>query len=460
MTQLGADASVIDLGVPGTEDQVRGRWLPRQLRRRLLIAFVTLGCLLTVAASARGGSGLNKPLWTGSVSLNGFTVGANGLYRWSVDGKAVTAFDLSTGRPRWSRDLTELPDSIVDLGNGIVLVVTRPLSSVGAGWPGVTITLVREASGERIAQTTGDYYAPSADGRLLLVYSRRLADPDSCGATDANCQDITAWDVHAGAVAWTLHLPPGADFLPSFVDGGVEALAEIGADGTVRVRELSTGAVVGSVTVSAGLSRSGGQIGLVNGAVLTAQRGPGGITVTGYRLPSLARSWSVTIADFTPITDQGGGELYLGNCPPDACMEVNGAGFWVINPSTGSVTNAFNFQVFQRLGGGAFLAAPTRPESSVDGMPGRYSGLVLGPDGRILSRLGAVTGMVDWSDSGGRAMVTREGPERTDFQVIDDRGHVRTLDSVPGIGLTCHAHGDVLACSNAGGGLRVWRLPL
>jgi outer membrane protein assembly factor BamB len=457
MTQLESDASVIELGVLGAEVPVRGRELPVHLRRRVVVAVLTLLCLLALASSAPGQPVLGEPLWTGGVSLNGFTVGADGLYEWRLDGKAVVALDLSTGRPRWSRDITELPDSVTDLGNGVAIVATRRLTSIGAGWNGFTLTLVRDATGERIAQVVGDSYLPSADGQVLIVSSRRYDNPDACGASDVNCVDLTAWDVHTGAVAWKINLAPNAQVLPSFVDGRIEALAEIGTDGTVQLRDVTTGAVVGSARLPPEVELPDGPMALAHGALVTAWRGPEGITVAGYQRPSLNRSWSLTVPDHTPITDRGGGEIYLGDCAPDVCMMVGDAGFWVINESTGSVSKPIDFQVFARLGGGVFLATPMH-EPFPDATAGRASGVIVDRDGRILARLGPA-GPVDWTDSGGRVLVTREGPARTDFRVIDGRGSVRTLGGVPGTGLTCHARGDILACSEPTGRLRVWRLP-
>jgi outer membrane protein assembly factor BamB len=462
MTQLGPDASVIELGAPGIEDRMHdGPELPVHLRRRLLIVLLTLFCVLTLAASMRGRPGLGDPLWTGSVSLNGFTVGTHSLYKWRLDGKAVTALDLFTGRPRWSRDVTDLPESIMDLGRGVAVVATKPPFVDGVVWQGDTITLVRNGSGERIAQTVGDYYLPSVDGRLLLVFSRRFHDADGCGESQATaqCVDVTAWDVDAGAVAWKLNLPPNADFLPSMVDGRVDALAEIDPDGTVQLRDVSTGAVAGTTSVSPAMLHASGQLGLVQGMFLTAVRGPEGITVTAYRRPSLNQSWSIAVPDFTATDDRGDGELYLWQCGLDACMMVRGASTWVINQSTGSVTKPISVQVIQRLGGGVFLASPLHAESSSDPTGGQVNGFIIDPDGRTLAKL-TVTGLVDWSDSGDRALATYEGPQRTEFRVIDDRGNLRSLGSVAGIRLTCRARADILACSDPSGALRVWRLPL
>ena len=459
MTQVGPEVSVIELGEPDAEDRIGGFHLPAHLRRRLLVALVTLLCVLALAASVAGRPGLTKPLWTGSVSLNGFTVGPHGVYLWRQDGKAVFALDPSTGRPLWSRDISELPESISDLGNGVVVVGTQQLSSVGANRPGFTVSLVREQTGDRIVATTGDYYLTSADGRLLLVFSQRRDHPDACGTTETYCADITALDARAGTVAWKLSLAPDANFIESLVGSRAEALADVAADGTVRLRDLSTGAVAGSMRLPRDVSAVGGQVGLGGDALLTAQRGPDGITVTAYRRPALTRTWSVVVPDDTPTNDRGDGQAYVGECGPDVCLTVHGGGFWVINPSTGSATNRISLEPVQRLGAGVFLAVSMATGSVFDGTPGKVTGFVVDPSGRNLATLDG-PGLVQWADSGDRALVTREGPDRTEFRLVDARGIVRSLGSVPGIRLACEAHADIMACSDRAGGLRVWRLPL
>jgi hypothetical protein len=417
---------------------------------------LALCCLLALVASMPGRPGLGDPLWTGSVSLNGFSLGPRSLYVWRLDGKAVSALDLLTGRPRWSRDITQLPDSVEDLGTGVAVVMTRPLPGDGPGQP-ATITLVRDATGELITQTVGDAYLPSVDGRLLLVFSTRSRDPDSCAAPQPDCVDLTAWDASAGTVVWRLNLAPNTNYLPSLVDGRVEALVEVDTDGVVRLRDVSTGAVVGTTTLAAGLPTSGRQVALFPAMLLTAQRSARGIALTAYRRPALGPTWSVLVSDATPINDQQGG-LYLWQCGPDACMTVNGGNTRVINQSTGSVTPPIPFQVIQRLGGGVFLASPQATESQRDGTGTSANAFIVDPAGRTLATL-AVDNLVDWADSGDRGLVTQEGPGRTGFLVIDSRGNLKNLGSVAGTGLICHARADILACSDPGGTLRVWRLP-
>jgi len=461
MTQLGPDTTVIELGLLGAEDREHDDpGLPTDSRRRLLITLLTLVCLLTLGASARGGPGLGEPLWTGSVSLNGFTVGTHSLYQWRPDGRTVVALDLLTGRPQWSRGMTGTPNSIVDLRN-VTVVATRPPLTDGARGPGSTITLVRDANGERIAEIFGDDYGPTVDGRMLVVLSRRFDHPVGCGAdgASASCLDVTAWDVTTGAVAWKVSLPPNADYLPYLVDGRVAALAELDADGAVRMRDLSTGAVAGVMTLSPEVSRSQGQITLARDLVLTAQRGPDGITVTAYRQPSLDRRWSVVVPDHTAPNDQGDGSLYLSECGPAVCVTVHGVGTWAINPATGSVARPIIFELVGRLGGGVFVASPIRAEPRTNRSVRQTNAFIINSDGRTVARL-MVADLVDWSDSGDRVLTTEEGQTRTDFRVIDDRGTARPLGSVPGTGLTCHARDDILACSDRAGTLRVWRIPV
>jgi hypothetical protein len=461
VTPVVPDTPVIDLGVLSVEGPPGGS--PRRsmrLRRRLLAAALGMVCLLALAASARGRPVLGDPLWTGSASLNGFTLGTRNLYVARPDGTAVTALDLLTGRPRWSRGMMELPGAANDLGDGVAVVTTRPRSANGPGQPELTIVLVREATGEQIAQTAGNYYGSSADGRLLLVFSERSANPDSCAALATDCTDVAAWDIGTGTVAWRLNLAPNTGALPSYVDGRVEALAEFDRDGSVRLHDVSTGAVTATMSLSPDVLRSGGQVGLVGDVLLTAQRGPDGITLTAYRRPSLRRSWSVVVADFTPMDNQGRGRLIVSDCGPDACLTIAGASTRVIDLSTGSVSPPIGFEVVLRLGGGVFLAGLLSPAFGVGGSGPALKGLVVAPDGRTLADLAVVVGLVDWSDSGDRGLVTQEGPNRTGFLLIDGQGNVRSLGSVPGTRLTCHAQADIVACADPGGALRVWRLPI
>jgi hypothetical protein len=456
LTGIDAEDTFIDLGVLGGDD--RGGDGPRppvRLGRPLLAGLLAMACLVALGASARGQPVLGDPLWTSSVSLNGFTVGATNLYVATPDGTVVSALDLRTGQPRWSRAIVELPEPTTELDRAVTVVVTRPKRESGANPrpPASTITLVRAATGEQIAQTSGDYYLPGADGGTVLVFGTRTGDPDSCVSTENSCQEITAWNAAAGSVVWRLRPAPNLGVLASTVDGRVRMLAEFDAGGTVRMHDASTGAVTGTISLPIQPFTS---IDLVRDVLVTANRGPDGITLTGYRPPSPGPSWSVVVPDLTPPDESEHGGVYTHECGPDVCLTTIGAGTRLVDLSTGAVTASIPFDVAQRLGSGVFLASPLRAEG---GTGSSHTGLVVRPDGRPVATITA-TALVDWEGSGNRALVAQEGPARTGFLVIDDQGGLHPLGSVPGTGLTCHARADILGCSDHAGSLRVWRLPV
>jgi hypothetical protein len=161
----------------------------------------------------------------------------------------------------------------------------------------------------------------------------------------------------------------------------VDALGEIAGDGTVRLRDVSTGAVAATMTPPPEVLSSGdGWIGLFEFGVLIAQRGPDGTTVTAYARPSLNRTWSVTVPGVTATDDYCDG--YLWECGSDACLTVNGGRSWVINHSTGSVSRPIALQVVQRLGNGVFLASSLTAESISDSPGAPIEGFIVDLDGQ------------------------------------------------------------------------------
>lgn len=464
MAQLASEPSIIDLGVLGGSDPVRvGRRSPPRPRRPLVAAVLAVVCLLGLAGSARGRPGLGEPLWTGAVSLNGFTLGPGTIFLADPDGTTVRALDLLTGQPRWSLDIIGLPDSTNDVGNGVAAVTTRPLSEPSLAWPTYTITLVRLATGETITQTTGFYYLPSVGSQPLLVFNQRRSVDDGCDHLYNACLDVAGWDVTTGTRAWQLSLPPGHGAIPSIVDDRVDGLVEVDGDGTVRRRDLATGAVIGSTSPHE-LPPSA-QVASVRDVFLTAVRGPTGIALTAYRQPSFARLWSVTIPDLTTIGAEGRGGLVLSGCGSDACLVLSGVNARVIDLATGSATPAIGVELVTRLGDGVFLATALAGSSIFVG-PQQFvgpaqppTGLVLDRSGRTIARL-AVNSLVDWNGSGNRALLIQSGPARTGFVVIDERGDHRSIGSVPGTNLNCRARADIMACADPVGTLRVWRLPV
>jgi hypothetical protein len=452
MTQVVPGPLIIDLGVMGEPEEVHGDpQMPVRLRRGLVAAAVVVVCLFAAAGSARVRLGLTDPLWTGEVSLAGFTFGSDSLYLAESSGKVVVGRDLRTGKQRWSLDVTDYPEVTTDVGSGLAAVVSRQLAEPATGSPTFTITFIRESTGAPIARTAGSLYQRSADGLPAVVFSDRRVG-EGCTTRETNCLDIIGWNLDTAAVAWRLSLPPGSLAIPSVSDGGMDGLVDMADDGTLRLRELSSGAVVGTTVLSAA-EHAHGQVVPMRDALVTARRESNAIVVTAYRRPTLDRIGSVSVP--APAQNvSGSGEFYVGDCGSVLCLHVDLVTTQFIDVSTGSVTPPVKAEVVSRLGDGVFLAFSSDRTQSMREM----DVLIVDPAGRIITEFPHHS-LLSWDGSGGRALLSEEGPDRTGFRTIDRHGHQRSIGSVPGTNLTCAARAEILACANAAGELRVWRLP-
>jgi hypothetical protein len=150
----------------------------------------------------------------------------------------------------------------------------------------------------------------------------------------------------------------------------------------------------------------------------------------------------------------GNGEFYVGDCGSVLCLHVDLVTTQFIDVSTGSVTPPVKAEVVSRLGDGVFLAFSSDRTQSMRAM----DVVIVDPAGRIVAEFPHHS-LLSWDGSGGRALLSDEGTDHTGFRIIDEQGHQRSIGSVPGTNLTCGARTEILACANAAGELRVWRLP-
>jgi hypothetical protein len=192
---------------------------------------------------------------------------------------------------------------------------------------------------------------------------------------------------------------------------------------------------------------------LMRDALLTARRESDEIVVTAYRRPTLDRIGSVSVP--APAQNVSGGrEFYVGDCGSVLCLHVDLVTTQFIDVSAGSVTPPVKAEVVSWLGDGVFLAFSSDRNRSVREM----DVLIVDRTGRIVTEFPHHS-LLSWDGSGRRALLSEEGPDRTGFRIIDEQGHQRSIGSVPGTNLTCGARAEILACANAAGELRVWRLP-
>jgi len=456
----GAEPVVIDLGPIGTNRLPPGPPMSRRMRRGLIAGLVAVLSLVALGGSAAGvPTGLDRPLWTGTVSLNGFTLGPRSLYEATTDARTVIGRDLATGRPRWSLgiDRADLPDVTTDVGHGVAAVMTRRLAQEPER-PVYTVTFVREGTGAAVARTDGYVLRPGADGVPLLVFTDRSADSFECSTGQMSCVDVAAWDLETATVRWRLHLPAGTVALPSFGWAGrLDGLAEVAADGTVRLRDIRTGGVSATMRLSPA-HLADGHVQLTSDALVAALRHGNEIVVTGYRRPTLAPAWSVAVpAPIDPnsqdYTFRGGLQLY----PCGAgfvCLHQDRQVGRIIATRTGQYSGPLPYPIIFGFGDGVFLTG-TPSENSPSPV---HNGQVVDRMGRRLATLTDVE-MVPWEDSGDRVLVYREGRAGTEFVVWDGRGRRRTMGTVAGTGLACQARGRFLSCSDSAGVLRTWRMP-
>jgi hypothetical protein len=413
---------------------------------------VVLSVAVLAGSDRDTGPRLDGPVWTGTVSLNGFALGADSLYQTSTDARWATGRDLATGRLRWRLGISGQPESIADVGSGVAAVTTREPAD-GDDRGEYAVAFVRESTGTVVARAPGYFYRPGAAGAPLVVLSRRRG----AMCAEVSCVDVSAWDLPTATVRWRRSVAPGGVAVPSFAADGTFTRLAVTEAGTTRLHDVVTGAVVAAAAPSAG------QVVLTRDVLVTALARPGEVVVTAYRRPTLDRIWSVTVG--APPTGEGAGPgTGLTDCGSMVgCLYPAFLAGRVIATPPGAGVPQARYRLVHGIGHGLFLA---RSAANPPVTP-PYVEYVVDRTGRVLGTLPVRTA-VPWYDSGGRTLRTRPGPRRTEFLVADGPGSGsgsgpgagpgRSVGSVPGTNLTCAARGPYLACSDPAGALRVWRI--
>ncbi|MCO8276143.1 PQQ-like beta-propeller repeat protein [Actinoplanes sp. TRM 88003] len=204
--------TLIDLDTAGTAAASPTAPVNLTRLRRLALAVLTALGLATMTASTPPPPALVRPLWTtawqpsDALATDGRAVYLN---RSSPDGPAeVVAYDLPTGRLRWSSPTGDAYD--VRPVGGVVLVTTGP-SPVGSASfsPGPHTVALDAATGTRLWQSAGAASPSSVSGQVLL------GETGASGAT-TGLRLVGLRDGHqvwrrsiAPAEEWTV-LPAGA----------------------------------------------------------------------------------------------------------------------------------------------------------------------------------------------------------------------------------------------------------
>jgi hypothetical protein len=175
--------------------------------------------------------------------------------------------------------------------------------------------------------------------------------------------------------------------------------------------------------------------------------------VAAYRLApdgASTRAWSVTVPVSEVVTDATA-RFYLAPCAGFLCLHSDGAST-LIEPATGQARGQVGVEIVGSVAG-TLLAVPslelTRREREV---------YLLAADTQRTATLAHST-VIRWRDNGGQALVSEQGPQRTAFTIWGADGP-RRVGSVAGVDLACQARTAVLVCTDPGGNLRAWRIPV
>jgi hypothetical protein len=439
----------IELGELAAAEVPAGPEMSHGTRRALLAALVAVACALGLVASARAEPSLGEPLWSGPVSLVGFNLGPDSLYLAEPNGRVVLARELRTGRERWRLEIDALPLMSTYAGEGVAAVQTRVPAPADQGTN--TVLLVREATGQTIGRTSGDVVGPATTGhQLILVRPAELAN-DSCPTFGLPCVDVAAIDITTGREQPRLSLSGEQRLTVSTVDGRADSYGTYQADGTIRVYDAGSGALIDSMNVGAGLA---GFVTLSPDLLMTTRRDGDAMRLDAYRRGPLTPLWSTAL----PVTGSEDGPAWWlagDDCGAVVCART-GDRTVLLDRETGRPRFEYQGEIAGAVGSGALLGYELRREPSSRQV---HDVEVLDPRTGAVRNVVRDAAWVGWPGSGGRVLVAQQGTGRTAFVLIQADGSTRVLGSVDGVGLNCQARDAVLACAAPSGLLRVWSLP-
>jgi hypothetical protein len=439
-------AVVIDLGEIGRDDLVAWSWRPRlEARQRLLLVAATALILVWATGSVPGIPQLTDPIWSSRAASFGFLFGPGTAYVVDPDGRSVSGLDPATGAQRWRVRLDAPAQGLVEVRPGVVALQLGPRDDAPAtGQMGDLAVELIGPGGRVVAHVPGQLWNTFADGGLLVLQ-------EGPGCDTGDCTQLSRVDPDTGAIAWSL--PAQAHAYVPLQTCQDRTFAVANGD-TVEIRSLATAEVLARVHVldiDNGLLQTGV---LYDDELITAELVKDGLVVNANPVGTGARAWSVTLPQgVTPNGVSAG--LFTASC--SGLLSAQLADSTVVIDRHGGAVRA---QVQGDLFVVPAIGGPTGILLALSGPSARAARnvvLVFGPTDR--AAVYPDTAILPWDGAGGRAMLTHEQNGRTGFTAIDASGRPSALGAVDGTDLTCRARADLLACRDAGGVVRVWRLP-
>ncbi|WP_432836477.1 PQQ-binding-like beta-propeller repeat protein [Dactylosporangium sp. CA-092794] len=375
---------------------------------------------------------------------------------------AVTAYDWSTGRARWSRSLPA--------GSGQVYLAAdraylrhRPCTET-VGW---SLERLDPATGRRLWSRSGGPIAvlagpPGAPPGLLTIDDPGAVCPPVTplrGAPPAPIH-LSGLDAETGGIRWSFELPGGARLVAPDVPGSAW-FAVWYPGGRAEIRAAATGAV----TAAADLPELAGNpptgLRIVGDLLVLVSVGADGALITAYHRDGLRYQWHrlFSSSDPAPIAEIAYGPVVVA-CGPMVCVP-NWRDLAVLDPATGDPVWRRPVQL-DAAGRGVLVARDRDDFTTVRVLDWRT-----GADRADLAGWAIVPTASAGTDDDelgtapvGTAIVQRPDGDGARLATIDlNTGAIAPLGRIGAVPDRCAIRHHRLSCLSALDSVRLWRLP-
>jgi hypothetical protein len=436
--------SVIDLGdVSHLPDEPEGYPGGRPEFGRFHVGRLVKAAIAVVVTLAAGGSALPGPpvlreVWSVPTSPEqSMTLDDDSVYLHSPAGNLteLTAYDLRTGRVRWTRPVDTGPSWFgATPQHGVLLLPgderTIEMKSPDGGMMGYSysgsLTAIDPATGEQLWQRPGaQHWANTGD--TLLMYER-----DRTGTLTW----LRQVRIRDGSIVWERRAPAKADTVEVLFEGGTpDRIVTAGPRGHLTVLSYADGTEVTSrslpwqqVSYNTG---AGSNLGTVKGRLVVVDTGLGDdidrSRVTVYRSDSLVPLWSRETKGWANVQD----------CGPLICLSTAQGLFEAVDPETGARRWAMEGGPFiGTIAGGERLLIPGTEDEPKQTLVDAATGRAIAPI--------AAGGLLSMDDEEGTATLLRQLDPTTNV--------VSRIDTTTGrsIVLGVLPAGDQIFCGGSG----------
>jgi outer membrane protein assembly factor BamB len=474
-----AEADVIDLGELSDDlpRPISRRRLPRlgSAQRRVLAAIVLVAAAFAQQGSAVGARPpLGPPLWTMQISFRPM-ITPDALIVRAVNADHFSARDRTTGRELWTLGTNGLSPYSVDqyrAGGPMVASLEPELADTTSA----PVEVIEPVHGRVLATAHGGLVGFGAGGDVAVLIDSGDAvcppgtvippPPDNSdvtpnGPVPPTCTRVSAIDGRTGRTLWQRDSGLGGDVQFERVDdeGLLRSVTVELADGSFTVYDPATGGELwqGSTAprIMAAIKASGGQSITSNGRQVLMYADGGQYVAEAYAPGESTPRWHRVLSSVSAAANNATGGLACGRY---VCLYAGG-GMVMVDVATGALVLRTPYIPSRLVGPDTVLLIDVSDQSNQETLT-----LI---DLRTGQRTGPLTidDSIYWPHAGPRLLGQRQvGAQRTLF-VGDASGRFDALGRIAGSSPNpddsqCIADGDTLACADANGHLRVWRLPV